>query len=126
MNNHSTFNFANPDDYINTTAFFSGIKKTILSKDFRGGIINNLFGETVIDFTHADLTGVAVLDITQGFGEVKIIVPQDWCIETDTTKVLASVEDKRTNTGESYNSSKILVIRGVSVFAAVKVLNRIW
>ncbi|MEO6977238.1 MAG: hypothetical protein ABI113_02635, partial [Mucilaginibacter sp.] len=71
MNTHTAYAFANPDDYINTTTVFGGVKKTILSKDFRGGQISQLFGGTELDFTHADLAGVAILDIQQGFGEVK-------------------------------------------------------
>ena len=121
--NNRTFTFANPDDYINTTAVFSGIKKIILSKDFRGGQISNIFGGTEINFTHADIAGVAVLDITQGFGEVKLTVPHDWWIETDTTQLFATVEDKRTHISESYGSNKILVLRGISAFGVVKILS---
>lgn len=123
MNNHAAFTFANPDDYINTTAIFGGVQKTILSKDFRGGHIGNLFGSTELNFTHADLAGVAILDISQGFGEVKITVPRDWWIEADTTQIFATVEDKRTDISESYNSTKILVVRGASVFGVVEILS---
>ncbi|HVW97244.1 MAG TPA: LiaF domain-containing protein [Mucilaginibacter sp.] len=123
MNTHATLSFANADDYINTTAVFSSVKKTILSKDFRGGAISNLFGATEIDFTHADLCGVAVLDITQGFGEVKLIVPADWWVESDATQILATLEDNRVHKEESFNSNKILILRGTSVFGVVQVSN---
>ena len=122
MNNQATYIFAN-DDYINTTAVFGGIKKTVISKDFRGGKISNLFGSTELDFTHADLAGVAVLDISQGFGEVKIAVPSDWWIESNTTQLFATVEDNRTNTMNAYDSKKILVLRGTSVFGVVEILS---
>ena len=123
MNTHSAYAFANPDDYINTTTVFGGVKKTILSKDFRGGQVGQLFGSIELDLTHADLAGVAILDIQQGFGEVKIRVPNDWWIETDTTQVFATVEDKRTHVEESFNSSKILVLRGPSVFGVIEILS---
>jgi predicted membrane protein len=122
MNNQATFVFTN-DDYINTTTVFGGIKKTVISKDFRGGKISNLFGSTELDFTHADLAGVAILDISQGFGEAKITVPQDWWIETDTTQIFATIEDKRTKAMEACNSKKILVLRGTSIFGVVEILS---
>lgn len=123
MSNQAAFTFANPDDYINTTTVFGSVQKTILSKDFRGGHISNLFGSTELNFTHADLAGVAILDISQGFGEVKITVPHDWWIEADTTQIFATVEDKRADISESYNSTKILVLRGASVFGVVEILS---
>jgi predicted membrane protein len=122
MNNQAAFIFAN-DDYINTTAVFGGIKKSIISKDFRGGKINNIFGATELDFTHADLAGVAILDISQGFGEVKIKVPQDWWVEADTTQIFATVEDNRANAMKACNSNKILVLRGISFFGVVEILS---
>lgn len=123
MNNHTTSTFANPDDYISTSTVFGEVKKTILSKDFRGGQVSNLFGSTELDFSHADLAGVAILDISQGFGEVKITVPRDWWIETDTTQIFGAIEDERTDLSESYRSSKILVLRGTSAFGVVEILN---
>lgn len=122
MNNQAAYIFAN-DDYINTSTVFGGIKKTVISKDFRGGKVSNLFGSTELDFTHADLAGVAVLDISQGFGEVKITVPQDWWIETDTTQIFATIEDQRTKAIEACNSNKILVLRGTSIFGVVEISN---
>ncbi|MDP9079213.1 MAG: cell wall-active antibiotics response protein [Bacteroidota bacterium] len=122
MNNQAAFIFTN-DDYINTTTIFGGIKKTIISKDFRGGRVSNIFGATELDFTNADIAGVAVLDISQGFGEVKIAVPGDWWIESDTTQVFATVEDRRLNVMNTYDSKKILVLRGTSFFGVVEVLS---
>ncbi|MDB5087434.1 MAG: hypothetical protein JWR09_1428 [Mucilaginibacter sp.] len=122
MNNQATFVFTN-DDYINTTTIFGGIKKNIISKDFRGGKFSNIFGATELDFTNADIAGVAVLDLSQCFGEVKIAVPNDWWIETNTTQFFATVEDNRTNTMNAYDSKKILVLRGISVFGVVEILS---
>jgi len=122
MNNQAAFIFAN-DDYINSTTIFGAIKKTIISKDFRGGKVSNIFGATELDFTNADIAGVAVLDISQAFGEVKIAVPSDWWIESGTTQFFATVEDRRLNVMNTYDSKKILVLRGTSFFGVVEVLS---
>ena len=71
----------NNEDHLNVNSVFSSIEKTILSKDFKGGKINNLFGSTELDFTNADIIGTAILDISQTFGETTIAVPADWRIE---------------------------------------------
>jgi predicted membrane protein len=111
-----------PGDHINTTAVFGEIKKTILSKDFKGGTISNVFGTTQLDFTNADLNGIAVLDISQGFGQVKVIVPADWRIESDISQVFAVVDDNRNNVYQTKSSDKVLVLKGVSIFSGVEIL----
>jgi predicted membrane protein len=113
----------NGEDYISATAVFGGIKRTILSKDFKGGKIHNLFGGTELDFTHADLTGTAVLDISQAFGETTITVPGDWRIETDFSQLLGVVEDARDNVYQTKSSDKVLMLKGLSVFAAVEIVS---
>ncbi len=123
MNNQSATFTNNIEDYLDTTIIFGEIKKTIVSKDFRGGKVTNIFGSTVLDFTYADLSGVVVLDISQGFGEVKITVPNDWRVETDFSQFCATVDDKRRDLSQTRNSNKILVLTGTSVFAVVDIVN---
>ncbi|HTE01271.1 MAG TPA: LiaF domain-containing protein [Mucilaginibacter sp.] len=122
MNSQPTV-IPNEADYINSTALFSGIKKTIISKDFKGGKISNLFGGVELDFTHAELCGVAILDISQAFGGTTITVPNDWRIETDLSQLFATVDDNRDNVYQTKRSDKVLVLKGSSVCAGVEILN---
>ncbi|MGZ3752418.1 MAG: hypothetical protein ACXVB0_19635 [Mucilaginibacter sp.] len=115
----------NAEDHLNATAIFGGIKKTILSKNFKGGKISNVFGGTELDFTHADLNGVAVLDISQVFGGMVITVPNDWRIETDLSQLFAVVDDYRDNVYQTKKSDKVLVLKGSSVCASVEIQNSI-
>jgi hypothetical protein len=110
-------------DYIDSTIVFGGVKKTIISKDFKGGKINILFGTTELDFTNADIKGLAVLDISQAFGEVKIIAPADWRIETDQALVMATTEDKRKSNLQVAAAGKVLILTGISVCAVTKMSN---
>jgi predicted membrane protein len=121
MNNQSTAYAYNVDDYLNTTIIFGEVKKTIISKNFLGGKVHNLFGSTQLDFTYADISGVVVLDVSQAFGETKIRVPQNWRVETDVTHFCSITEDKRRDLTQSWNSGKVLVITGISGFAVVEV-----
>jgi predicted membrane protein len=122
MNFQSTV-MPNAEDYLQSTAIFSGIKKTILSKDFKGGKVSNIFGSTELDFTNADLNGTALLDISQAFGEVTITVPTDWRIEADLSQLMAVVDDFRNNTYLAKNSDKVLVLKGISFCANVEITN---
>lgn len=113
----------NGEDYVNASALFGGIKRTIFSKDFKGGRISNWFGGTELDFTHADLNGMAVLDISQAFGATTITVPGDWRIEADFSQLLAVIDDNRNNVYQTNKSDKILMLKGVSVCANVEIIS---
>ncbi|WP_461453426.1 LiaF transmembrane domain-containing protein [Mucilaginibacter sp.] len=108
------------DDYLDAVSIFGGVKKIILSKDFKGGEIVNVFGGAELDFTQANIQGRVVIDITQIFGGTKIIVPSNWQVVSDLAAVFASVDDKRINRG-ALDNDKILVLKGVSIFAGVDV-----
>lgn len=113
----------NFEDYINITSVFGDVNRVILSKDFKGGKVKNLFGNTELDFTNADLSGVAVLDISQAFGQVSIAVPQDWRVEGDITHFASEMDDERSYLTRTSKSNKVLIITGLSVFAAVEIVN---
>jgi hypothetical protein len=110
----------NGEDYLNSTTIFGGVDKTILSKDFKGGKIVNLFGSTELDFSQADMSGLAVLDISQAFGETTITIPSDWRIETDISQLMATIDDYRNNKYQR-NADKVLVLTGRSVCANVEI-----
>jgi len=109
------------DDYLDAISVFGGVKKTILSKNFKGGEIVNVFGGAELDFTQADIQGQVVIDITQIFGATKIVVPSNWRVVPDLAAVFGSVDDKRIRTAAPANSDKILVLKGVSIFAGVDI-----
>jgi hypothetical protein len=109
------------DDFLDATSIFGGVKKTILSKNFRGGDITNIFGGSEIDLTMADIDGRVVLDITQLFGGTKIIVPPHWQVVSNLSAVFAGVDDKRLRKVGAGDNSKILVLEGISIFAGVEI-----
>ena len=109
------------DDFIDSTSVFGGAKKTILSKNFRGGDITNIFGGAEIDFTQADINGRVIIDITQVFGGTKIIVPPHWQVISNLSAVFAGVDDKRLRQTGAGDNNKILVLEGVSIFAGIEI-----
>jgi predicted membrane protein len=109
------------DDILDATAIFGGVNKSIFSKSFRGGDITNIFGGTELDFTHADINGRAIIDITQVFGGTKIIVPSNWQVIVDMSAIFAGTDDKRMKSVQAAKSDKVLIIKGVSLFAGLEI-----
>jgi len=109
------------DDHIDTVSVFGGVKRTILSKSFKGGEIVNIFGGTDLDLTQADINGHVIIEVTQLFGGIKLIIPPHWQVTSDVAAVFSSVDDKRRSMGTPLSADKVLVIKGVSIFAGVDI-----
>jgi predicted membrane protein len=110
------------EDFFDSTSVFGGVKKVILSKNFRGGDITCFMGGCEIDLTQADIQGRVAIDVTQVFGGTKLIVPPHWQIHTEMTAFFGSIEDKRKQPVE-INSDKVLIIEGTSVFGGIEIRN---
>jgi predicted membrane protein len=112
------------EDFLNITTAFGGTKRKIFSKNFQGGDITNFFGGTELDFSQADIKDgeVAMLDITQMFGGVKLFVPANWVIKSDMTAILGGYDDKRSIAPTNFDGArKTLVIDGTCVFGGVEI-----
>jgi hypothetical protein len=123
MTHIATLYADNLADFVDTTVVFGEMKKTIISKEFKGGKVSSLFGETKLDFTNAGINGVVVLDISQACSETKLHVPGDWHVETDHTLFGASIRDKREIKPENLNTGKVLILTGTSLFGVITINN---
>ncbi|MEO8403047.1 MAG: LiaF domain-containing protein [Chitinophagaceae bacterium] len=109
------------DDYIDTTSIFGGTKKVILSKNFRGGDMVNIFGGSEIDLTRADMQpGTAELEVTAMFGGATLIVPSNWAVKSEAMTIFGGISDKRSISGFE-NSGKNLVIKGTVIFGGIEI-----
>jgi predicted membrane protein len=109
------------DNYVDATSVFGSFKKIVLSKDFKGGDIINVFGGCELDFSQADINGRVIIDVTQLFGGIKMIVPPHWQIQSDIAAIFAGVDDKRLSRAVPLSPDKILVLTGTSIFAGVDI-----
>ena len=110
------------DDTIEATAIFCGVNKTILSKHFKGGEIEAIFGGGEIDLSQADIEEDCILDITVVFGGLKLIVPSNWEVRTNITAIAGGVDEKRPKIrGEAAN--KRLTLVGTVMFGGVEIRN---
>ncbi|EHQ28404.1 LiaF transmembrane domain-containing protein [Mucilaginibacter paludis] len=108
------------EDLLDATSIFGSCNKTILSKNFKGGEIINIFGGAEIDFTQADINGRVVIDVTQIFGGIKLLVPPHWHVTSDMVALFAGFDDKRKHKID-ISTDKVLVITGTSIFAGIEI-----
>lgn len=108
------------EDSISAVSIFGGVKKNIVSKNFKGGEVVNFFGGCELNLMQADIQGRVKLEVTQVFGGTKIIIPANWTIQSDMVAVFGGIEDKRLQAGEP-NPDKVLVIDGTSVFGGIDI-----
>ncbi len=104
-------------DMLDEIAIFSGNKRIIQSKNFKGGRITSIFGGSEIDLSQAQLAeGSYYLEVTSIFGGTSIVVPGDWDIKVDVTSILGGFADKRRFNPNPPAPGRLLLIKGVAIF----------
>lgn len=107
---------SSPEGFIHEDNIFSGGKQKV-THEFKGGQINCIFGGSEVDLTQAVLgEGTNELEVNTIFGGVTLIVPADWKIQLKMTSILGGFADKRSYLKESPDPSRILIIRGSTIF----------
>jgi predicted membrane protein len=109
------------DDYLDTTSIFGGTEKVVLSKNFKGGRMTNIFGGSEINLTKADINGTAVLDVTAMFGGASLIVPSNWAVKSEAMTIFGGISDKRSVSDFPESSGKNLLIKGTIIFGGLEI-----
>ena len=129
-NNQGNFNtiddqsnraFSDSSDFIDSTSVFGGVKKMVLSKNFKGGDISNFMGGTEINLTQADIQNRIVIDTTNIFGGTKLIIPPTWDVQSDVVTIFGGVDDKRQITSEPLQPNKIVQLTGLCIFGGIEI-----
>lgn len=107
------------EDYINATSIFGGTKKNILSKNFKGGQIVNIFGGTELNLSQADISGEAVIEMTTLFGGSKLVIPSNWTVKSDAAVIFGGIEDKRPVAPVEESNQRVLRIKGTVIFGGI-------
>ena len=113
--------FTSSEDFIDSTSIFGGIKKNVISKNFKGGDITNIMGGSEIDLTQADINGTVVIDLTQIFGGTKLVVPSNWQVKAQMAAIFGGVEDKRSAQHSVLDPNKTLILDGTSIFGGIEI-----
>jgi predicted membrane protein len=112
--------YSDRGDMIDITAIFAGVKKKVLSKNFKGGDTVAIMGGSEIDLTKADFNGKIVIDSFTMFGGTKLIVPPDWDIQSQVVAIFGGVDDKRPPSAQ-YDPSKIVFLEGTCLFGGIEI-----
>lgn len=110
-------------EFMESTSVFSGAKKVVISKNFKGADITCFMGGAEIDLSQADIQGKAVIDATAVFGGIKLIVPSNWEVKIENSAVFGNIEDKRKLQSLNADSSRQLIIDGTAVFGGIEITN---
>jgi predicted membrane protein len=100
---------------------FSGVKRNIITKNFKRGKITTIFGGAEIDMSQADMTSPSYINVDVAFGGVEIVVPANWTIQNDIQGIFHGVEDKRYNNAVVVDPTKVLVLKGNCAFGGIEV-----
>jgi predicted membrane protein len=109
------------EDFVTSTSIFGGAKKIIISKNFKGGDLVNIFGGTELDLSQADFTGTAVIELTTIFGGTKMLVPSNWSVKSEVVTIFGGIEDKRRMATVSEAPDKTLLLRGTVIFGGIDI-----
>lgn len=108
-------------DTIDSIAFFAGVTKKIISKNFKGGKVKTVFGGTEINLSQADIQEKIVLEITNSFGGVNIIVPPDWVVHSQINSIFGGIDDKRNLENQKDDVNKTLILKGNCFFGGIEI-----
>jgi predicted membrane protein len=110
------------EDEIDGSALFSGIKKKINSKNFRGGSVSTLFGGAEIDLRDCTLDEKgALIDISTLFGGTEIRVPESWPLDIRSSAIFGGIDNKTSN--EIKKDARGLVIKASVIFGGIEIKN---
>ena len=109
------------EDFVDNTSIFGGAKKIVISKNFKGGNLVNIFGGTELDLSQADFTGVAVIELETIFGGTKMLVPSNWSVKSEAVTIFGGIEDKRRMQNITESPEKTLVIKGTVIFGGIEI-----
>ena len=111
------------EDYLDVTSIFGGVKKIVVSKNFKGGDITNFMGGTEVNLSQADFQGTVTLDTTNIFGGAKLVVPASWDVKSEATAIFGGIEDKRDLHTIKPDPNKVLIIDGTCIFGGIEIRN---
>lgn len=116
-----TDNSFSSEEVVDVTAILGGIKKNVLSKNFKGGEVISMFGGTELNLSQSDMQQPAVLEATQVFGGTTLIVPPHWEVKSEIVTILGGMDDKRPMPPNGYEPGKLLILKGTSIFGGLNI-----
>jgi len=102
----------NTSNYIEKNILFGSSRQIVLSSEFKGGKIDLMFGELILDLRKSKLAeGVNYLEASVMFGNIIVHVPSDWDVELRAETFLGNFQDNRDDvkTPEETNITRLII-----------------
>lgn len=113
------------DEYLQATVILGGLKRRFNAKHLKGGEVVAIFGGLELYCTDTTIEERAELDVTLLFAGIKLVVPSDWEVRSETTAIAGGVEDKRITTSSALENrsqpKKVLVLKGTVLFGGMEI-----
>tara|TARA_R110002072_G_scaffold20688_1_gene74793 strand:+ start:34287 stop:35042 length:756 start_codon:yes stop_codon:yes gene_type:complete len=111
-------------EYMEAIALFGNVKKNVVSKNFKGGDFDCVFGGMQLNLIKSDIQGPITINTDVVFGGMKLYVPPTWNVTTETTAIFGGVEDKRPMLNdENIDPSKTITLTGNCIFGGIEIVN---
>ena len=112
----------NENGFVTSNNSFGSVKQIVLDPVFKGAIITNRFGGTVLDLRHTTIEpGETYIDVDCAFGGIEIFVPHNWTVKTSVNSVFSGTEDKRFRGADLSDTTYKLIIRGNASFSGIEI-----
>lgn len=109
-------------EMLDLTAVFGGVKKNVISKNFKGGEIVAVMGGAEVNLSQADFNGRISIDNLTMFGGTKLIIPSDWDVQSEVVAIFGGVDDKRAPSAH-HDPNKVLYLEGTCLFGGIEIRN---
>lgn len=119
--NQENFKEYSEDEFIESTAIFGGVTKNIVTKNFKGANVTNVFGGTELNLLNAEFEKQAIIEISCVFGGVSLIIPSNWQVKSELNTIFGGIEDKRIMNPNENVDNKILILKGDCVFGGIDI-----
>ena len=119
--NHQNLKDYSEDEFVDSVAIFGGVTKNIVSKNFKGANVSNVFGGTELNLLNVEFEDQAIIEISCVFGGVSLIIPSNWQIKSELNSIFGGIEDKRIINPSDSIDSKILILKGDCVFGGIDI-----
>jgi len=109
------------DSSFNDLAVMGGVKRTNLTKDFRGGAATAVMGGVELDLRDAVMDRKeAVLDVSSVMGGVKVRVPASWTVVSRVNSIMGGFKD---DTRHPASDDHRLLLKGTVLMGGLTVMN---
>ena len=108
----------NSKGLVKISCAFGENSHTILEKPFKGAQVSTAFGTSNINLERSNLAeGDTFLEINNAFVETRILVPDNWNVESSMQSILGEFKDRRIERNAS--AGKRLIINGANILGEI-------